>query len=129
MPRAIDAYRRMVSANAAAFSHMTEVEHVLVPLLWMPVGVLTTAQTVHEECAGLNGISTSLAGRLMVELRRLHSALEEDPWRSEQLEPQAFLYDANVVVLLGKFERDFPRAVMAPAALVAYRQGIPSPEC
>ena len=129
LPRTLDAYRTMASANEAAFAHMTEVEHVLMPLLWMLVGLLDTAREVREACAGLNGITTSLAGQLMAALRRLRNGLQEDPWRSEQLEPQAFLYDTNVVILLGKLETDFPRAVMAPAALVAYRQGIPNPEC
>ena len=95
----------------------------------MPLGRFDTARDAREACAGLNGITASLAGQLMAALRRMHNDLREDPWRSEQLEPQAFLYVTSVVILLGKLERDFPRAVMAPAALVAYRQGIPNPEC
>ena len=40
------------------------------------------------------------------------------------MEPVALLHDTNVVILLAQLERDIPRAVSAPAALVAYRPGI-----
>ena len=72
LPRVLEAYRAMAGANQAAFGHMTEVEEVLMLLLWMPLGRLDTARDTREACAGLNGITSGLAGQLMAALQRMH---------------------------------------------------------
>ena len=120
----MEVYRPVAEANPTAFGHMVEVADALMPLMWMPQGTVEAAQEMLELVAQLNGITTDLARQLMVVFQRMARDLKEDPWRSEKMEPQALLHDANVVILLGQLERDFPRAVAAPAVLIAYRPGI-----
>ena len=99
-----------------ALPHMTEVEQVQVPLMWLAHEPTDVAGRPRASAA-LNGIAPFIMGRFRAELRARYHILSLDTERHVEALPKALVWDRNVALLVVKIDADFPRAVATTPAL------------